>query len=308
MTKFVLPVLFVCLVIGNNINWGVSGIEGDTDLNDLQDTVKKKFGSLVPDLPNIDQLNESIPALDEGERVLKEKCLKNSQSNDTYEMTVEAKKDFEVCVKSLVDVTELKKEINEAKPKGDLDMVFKKYCKKSPDFKDCVLNFTTTLDVCLDESEKDSKKILQSVTEALLSFVCHDEGDRIALFYSEGGPDCLMDKKEAIQHCLNTSFSKYIPNGEPNLSSLPTFKFEEDQCKSMSELQVCVIAELEKCGEPTPANIIESLFEFVRRSTPCSKFQSAQIRKKSAGISLHATISIVALCGLSILLGRIEFY
>jgi len=27
------------------------------------------------------------------------------------------------------DITELKKEINEAKPKGDLDMVFKKYCK-----------------------------------------------------------------------------------------------------------------------------------------------------------------------------------
>ncbi|KAE9541327.1 hypothetical protein AGLY_004572 [Aphis glycines] len=308
MNKFVLPALFACLVIGNNVNWGVSGIEGETDLNDLQDTVKKKFGSLAPGLPNLEQFNESIPALDEGERVLREKCLKNSQSNDSYEMTVEAKKDFEVCVKSLVDIAEIKKEINEAKPKGDLDMVFKKYCKKSPDFKDCVLNFTSTIDVCLDEGEKDSKKILQSVTEALLSFVCHDEGDRIALFYSEGGPDCLMDKKEAIQHCLNTSFSKYMPNGEPSLSSLPAFKFEEDQCKSMSELQVCVIAELEKCGEPTPANIIESLFEFVRRSTPCSKFQSAQTRKKSSGVSLHATISITALCSLTLLLGRIGFY
>lgn len=124
--------------------------------------------------------------------------------------------------------------------------------------------------MCLDESEKDSKKILQSVTEALLSFVCHDEGDRIAckimvlktffmnniisllnndyfylnnnifnnsfylVFYSEGGPDCLMDKKEAIHHCLNSSFSKYMPNGEPSLSSLPAFKFEEDQCKYVS--------------------------------------------------------------------------
>jgi len=80
--------LLYVLVIGNNVNWGVSGIEGDTDLNDLQDTVKKKFGSLAPGLPNIDQLNESIPALDEGEKVLKEKCLKNSQSNNSYEMTV----------------------------------------------------------------------------------------------------------------------------------------------------------------------------------------------------------------------------
>lgn len=53
----------------------------------------------------------------------------------------------------------------------------------------------------------------------------------VLVFYSEGGPDCLMDKKEAIQHCLNTSFSKYMPNGEPSLASLPAFKFEEDQCK-----------------------------------------------------------------------------
>lgn len=52
------------------------------------------------------------------------------------------------------------------------------------------------------------------------------------MFYSEGGPDCLMDKKEAIQHCLNTSFSKYMPAGpESGLSHLPEFKFEEEQCK-----------------------------------------------------------------------------
>jgi hypothetical protein len=42
------------------------------------------------------------------------------------------------------------------------------------------MNFTSTLDICLDKEEKDSKKILQSVTEALLVFVCHDDGDRIA--------------------------------------------------------------------------------------------------------------------------------
>lgn len=43
-----------------------------------------------------------------------------------------------------------------------------------------MLNYTTTLDVCLEEGEKESKTIVQNVTEALLSFVCHDEGDRIA--------------------------------------------------------------------------------------------------------------------------------
>jgi len=81
----------ICLyviVIANNLNWGVSGIEGDTDLNDLQDTVKKKFGSFASDLPNLDQFNESIPALNDGEQILKEKCMKNSKLNNSYELTV----------------------------------------------------------------------------------------------------------------------------------------------------------------------------------------------------------------------------
>lgn len=54
------------------------------------------------------------------------------------------------------------------------------FTRKSPDFKDCVTNYTSVIDVCLDESEKDTKKILMVVTEALLSFVCHEDGDRIA--------------------------------------------------------------------------------------------------------------------------------
>lgn len=54
------------------------------------------------------------------------------------------------------------------------------FFRKSPELKECVVNFTSTLDICLDKDEKDSKTILQSVTEALLVFVCHDDGDRIA--------------------------------------------------------------------------------------------------------------------------------
>jgi len=75
----------------------------------------------------------------------------------------------------------------------------------------------------------------------------------------------------------------------------------------MSELQLCVVEELGKCGEPTPANIMESLFEFVRRSTPCSKFQSAKVQNNSSGDSLPSTISIIALSSLTIILGRFGY-
>ena len=39
----------------------------------------------------------------------------------------------------------------------------------------------------------------------------------------------------------------------------------------MVKLQDCVVKELETCEDPTPANIADSLFNFVKRVTPCEK-------------------------------------
>lgn len=38
----------------------------------------------------------------------------------------------------------------------------------------------------------------------------------------------------------------------------------------MNILQTCVVNELEKCEESTPANLVESMFRFVRNETPCA--------------------------------------
>ncbi|XP_050435570.1 27 kDa hemolymph protein-like [Adelges cooleyi] len=271
MKNSVLPaVAVVVLVISNNVSWGVvNGSQGEND--DLRGTIEKKLGALG-NLSNMEQrINSSIPetALEDSEKLFREKCLRNGKDNNSYGLAVEAKERFQLCVQSLVNVKELKKEIDEAKPKGDIDLVFKKYCKKSPDFKSCVSNFASAVEVCLDDGEKATKNTLLTVTDALLEFVCYDEGDRIALFYSESGPECLMGKQDGIQRCLNATFSKYTANND-----LPPFKFERDQCKSMADLQLCVDAHLTKCSNLTPSNMVESLFKFIRRSTPCSQLKN----------------------------------
>lgn len=38
----------------------------------------------------------------------------------------------------------------------------------------------------------------------------------------------------------------------------------------MNALQRCVVKELETCEESTPANLVESMFKFVRNETPCA--------------------------------------
>lgn len=46
----------------------------------------------------------------------------------------------------------------------------------------------------------------------------------------------------------------------------------------MDKLQNCVVHSLEKCDESTPANLVESMFKFVRNETPCVNFTSVGCR------------------------------
>lgn len=70
--------------------------------------------------------------------------------------------------------------MDKAKPTGDLDTVFGKYCKKTPVVIDCIKQFTTAMDPCLEPKEKESKEMVLNITESLANFVCHKDGDRIA--------------------------------------------------------------------------------------------------------------------------------
>lgn len=48
----------------------------------------------------------------------------------------------------------------------------------------------------------------------------------------------------------------------------------------MDTLQVCVVRALEECEESTPANLVESMFKFVRNETPCVNISSVSLRLK----------------------------
>lgn len=64
----------------------------------------------------------------------------------------------------------------------DLKLKFKKiiFCRKIPDFKNCIHNYTVAFNTCLDDGERVTKNIIANVTESLISFMCFDEGDRLA--------------------------------------------------------------------------------------------------------------------------------
>lgn len=273
---------------------GVHGQELPTIDPELKQNIQEGIEKELENIPGIPPVNISAFNIDEGEKLLEEKCKKNG-GNTSFDDFMMAREEFNFCIQPLVNVTELQVEIENAKPTGDLDLVFSKYCKKSPILKECVTNFTTGLEPCLDPKEKQTKRVFQNVSESLLDFICFKEGDRIALFIAEKGPECLSDKKEAIKHCMNITLSKFIPKEGANAENIPLFKLEKEECTALKNLHLCVVSELEKCNETTPSNIVDSLMKFMMKQTPCNDFGLYPSESGVASCRSSSLFSLIAL-------------
>ncbi|XP_050342938.1 27 kDa hemolymph protein-like [Nymphalis io] len=195
---------------------------------------------------------------------LTEFCKGNGAEDKVDE--VEAKiSSFVDCVKSLIDVETIKKEVEEAKPNGALDEVFKKYCAKSPQLKTCIHTLTNGLAPCMGSTIRDHIGMANNGSDQLIDFVCHKDGDRIALFIAEGGPECIQEKVNEVRECgmkLKENFKSAEDFKKMNLA---------EKCTKFDDFSSCAVKALEGCSTPTPGNMAESLFRFVRRGSPCAK-------------------------------------
>lgn len=295
MTSFSITftaVLFLCGFL-TCTNTQESNPNVEEVLNKLSNVINLN-GSGTPDLTNS---NASITnTIEEAKNLFKQKCEKNGGAG-AFENANAAKDSMEQCFKSLVNFTKLQSEMEKNKPTGDLDIVFKNYCRKAPTLKRCVSEFTAAVEPCLEPEEKENKRIIQNITDSLLDFVCYKEGDRIALFISADGPECLESKSNELQHCANTTFGSYMPvsGALPGLDNLPPLVLGEKECADISKLQSCVVRELEKCNDPTPANIVDSIFNFIRKVTPCAKLSGLSNSASTSAFSVILAITSIVL-------------
>nr|P83632.1 RecName: Full=27 kDa hemolymph protein; AltName: Full=P27K; Short=27k; Flags: Precursor [Galleria mellonella]CAE02611.1 27k hemolymph protein [Galleria mellonella] len=195
---------------------------------------------------------------------LKAQCKKNG-AEDKAQDVENAAKNFVECVKGLFDFSTIKKEIEDAKPNGALDEVFGKYCAKSPQLKTCIHTLTTSATPCLEASVREQVGPINNGADQLIDFICYKDGDRIALFIAEGGPECFQEKSEGIRAC-----AEKLKNNVGSVEAAQSLTLVE-QCGKYDELTACIIKSLEECSTPTPGNMAESLFRFVRKGSPCNK-------------------------------------
>ncbi|XP_011312406.1 27 kDa glycoprotein isoform X2 [Fopius arisanus] len=248
---------------------------------------------------NLTAINQTVALgkINEMKELLKEKCDKNGGTG-TFDKVFAAKDELFNCVKNLVNFTVLNQEMEAAKPTGDLDIVFKKYCDKRGIFEECISNFTNVLDPCLEPIEKDNQAIVKDATHSVLDFICHKEGDRIALFIGSGGKECFQQRYTDVGKCINATYSKYIRTNDtkPGMSTfdkIPIFQFDAQKCSDASETQACIVRELEKCDDPTPGNLMDSLMTFVKRQTPCAKFVRSNAERSVAEPVISGAVSTI---------------
>ncbi|KAH8338069.1 hypothetical protein KR059_004918, partial [Drosophila kikkawai] len=191
------------------------------------------------------------------------------------------------CLSGLANLTEIQAEIAEASPKGDLDVVFEKYCLRMPRAKACLKDFNDALLPCLNSEERAHNTVLQRIADRLLEFICYKNGDQIALFIAEQGPECLEQSREGIANCLNSTFGGYLPkqltadwtNGE----GLPELVLGPRQCVDLYDFETCTVQLLERCEVITPSNIVESMFRYVRRESSCqASIDKAMAQRRTA--------------------------
>lgn len=106
-----------------------------------------------------------------------------------------------------------------------------RYCRKRTIAIECMRVFTVSIEPCLNEQEVAGKTTFVNIFTNLLNFVCHKDGDQIALFIAEKGPECFNSKKDALINCINTTMSSYIPKETPTLDNLPQLIMGTQQCK-----------------------------------------------------------------------------
>lgn len=212
----------------------------------------------IEDLKNID-------ATEVTGKIFDELCKRTNVSDEaTIKGVKDSGKKFEDCLKKFIDVEVVKNEIEEAKPRGALDEVFKKYCDKSQELKVCINDLVTSVTPCLDEALRSRTGDITSASDQLIDFVCYKDGDRIALFIAENGPECFTSKSMGIQECGEKAKSYVMAQG----TKVPS---KDQMCQHYDELSKCIVDSLVTCDTPTPANMMESLFRFIKKGTPCNK-------------------------------------
>ncbi|CAG7837829.1 unnamed protein product [Allacma fusca] len=184
--------------------------------------------------------------------------------------------EISTCMEKNFNNTALEEDIREAIPAGKLDEVFHNVCKKWPVAKKCLKHVVDVIDDCWSKGDK-----VNTVMDSMVNFFCGDknDGEKIALFFADGGMRCMDSHGEEVKECIMNS--EKIKN-RPEINDINDIPNEEDICKSLKQLHDCSHQGLSKCDDSTPENLVTSMLKAVSKAVGCSTIPEPPSRQTSA--------------------------
>lgn len=224
-------------------------------------------------------------SIEKGFKNWEERCL-NIAGKEVLDRFLEEQENLIHCFLQEFDFISIYMEMEERKAKGELDEVFKKYCReKVPPVRVCLKKFLEVSRECLHKNERQGLNTTLQMVDAAINFTCHNSGDRIALFLAEDGYDCVEEKREKILDCVNNSVPELFHYSKPKTQNNVHFiVFDDENCRKGDMMMNCVEDSLLGCKDPTPSNLVHGMLQAVRDMTPCGR--AAQGWHSAAGHKL----------------------
>lgn len=283
----IFSIVIVCIQCQSSLN--------DLDADKIKSKIEKGLGDLNIDIPDVDLNSTSMPNAEDIEKVLREKCEKNG-ATDAVDLIKEEQENARICIEKYVNFTTIEEELEEKKKTGSMDEVFSKYCKKWPDIKGCFDKAVSISRSCMDKKEEDAFNRTLDIINDLQEFMCYKDGDRLAMFVAEGGVECMSERKDGVQECVNKTLGSRIPDADDlSVTNLPVMLFTDRDCDDFEEVRECVNHELEKCKDSTPANIVDAFFKFLKKQLPCKGSLAQKSTKPNSAFAISSSSILLAI-------------
>lgn len=231
-----------------------------------------------PEFDEMDRDERIYNEFDAGLIKWEDRCL-NVGGQEALDQWLKYQEALVWCVMQNFESGEIEREIRAKEKTGDLDLVFKKYCgepvrKTRP----CIEDFLNASRRCLKAEDQEGLNIALRMIDSAIEFMCHNSGDRIALFMSHDGAQCLKDHREDIMKCINASLPNiFSPQEKKHHSSVINHLifFSRENCRKGEAIRNCVEKSLLSCNDPTPSNVVNSLLLSMRNATPCKSLTAS---------------------------------
>jgi hypothetical protein len=145
---------------------------------------------------------------------------------------------------------------------------------------------------------------VSTFVDEVVRFYCGDDngGERIALFFAEGGLECIQTHGDEVKKCVEQRQELVgINEDNLNLNDIANQKFtipkSDEVCKSIDELHECASVGLRKCKDPTPENLMTSMLKQVGKALECKvkEINSSSRQVDTSGSTLGAIVTLESL-------------